>query len=427
MTFALKRFPGVVALGAVAALLAGCSGSVETSSPSERGPDGFEYGASQNDVDAAIDGLEPVSLVFQSTSSSPTALNAASSENFKEAIEERSNGQISVEIAWGYSASGGLEEAPDALADGRIDITPLTLTVDPNRFPVYDALNAFSKYVPSSPVEGVLIAGGMAPEIAWQSDALMQEFEDNQLTPLNPAAFVGDYYNFCNRDMEDFSQESWGGRQMRAGNTLQMSMVEAAGATPVTLEWTEVYDALQRGVMDCTMTLGNTSVPVGLLEVAPNVAYAAESTFGGTFQVALVAGSSFGDLPLPYQQIIFDAQTEYSAAQYESIISSHLQVVELAKSEGGELYPIEGEVADILDGVLDDYEANVQEQGYFDDSLTQTAKDLADKWTNTVQDFGFEDGGDMSTINEWYEEEGTDLRPIADAIFEESLLPHRPQ
>jgi len=425
MIFTLKRFTGAVAIGAVSALLAGCS--AEASSSSSDGVEGFEYGASQEDVNAAIKGLDPVDLVFQSTSSSPEALNAAASENFAEAIEERSNGQISVEIAWGYSASGGLEEAPDALADGRIDITPLTLTVDPSRFPIYDALNGFSKYVPSSPVEGVFIASGMAPELAWQSDALMQEFEDNQLTPLNPASFVGDYYNFCNHNMDDFEQASWEGQQMRAGNTLQISMVEAVGATPVSLEWTEVYDALQRGVMDCTMTLGNTSVPVGLLEVAPNVAYAAETTFGGAFQVALVAGSSFDDLPLPYQQIIFDAQTEYSAAQYESIISSHLQVVELAESEGGALYPVDGQVAEIIDGVLDDYEADVQDKGYFDDSLTQTAEDLADKWTKTVHDLGIKDGGDMSTIHEWYEHDEVDFRSVAETIFEESVLPHRPQ
>src|SRR5690625_7295408 len=121
MIFTLKRFTGAVAIGAVSALLAGCS--AEASSSSSDGVEGFEYGASQEDVNAAIKGLDPVDLVFQSTSSSPEALNAAASENFAEAIEERCNGQISVEIAWGSSASGGLEEVPEQWAVGGL-VTP---------------------------------------------------------------------------------------------------------------------------------------------------------------------------------------------------------------------------------------------------------------------------------------------------------------
>src|SRR5699024_9002920 len=94
----------VAAIGALAALvLSGCGGSSASGTSDGGAGEGFEYGASQEEVNELIEELEPVTLTYQpgtSSQNSPTADNALA---FMEAIEERSNGKISFEVAWGQA------------------------------------------------------------------------------------------------------------------------------------------------------------------------------------------------------------------------------------------------------------------------------------------------------------------------------------
>ena len=80
----------VLAAGASLALLGGCAGSAGGGGGGgQGGGEGFEYGASQEDVDAAIADLDPVTLTYQPGGSSQESLTAASGLAFKEYVEER--------------------------------------------------------------------------------------------------------------------------------------------------------------------------------------------------------------------------------------------------------------------------------------------------------------------------------------------------
>ena len=104
--------------------LSSCAGSAGSGGGGGGGGDagsGFEYGASQEDVNAAIEGLDPITITFQPSAASQNSVMAPAGTVFKELVEERSNGQIEVEIVWGQ-AIAGYAEVHDALADGRIDV-----------------------------------------------------------------------------------------------------------------------------------------------------------------------------------------------------------------------------------------------------------------------------------------------------------------
>src|SRR5690625_2348774 len=81
-------------------LLTACAGAVGDTEASAQG-EGFEYGASQEEVDAVIEDLEPVTLVYQPSASSPDKTSAVTGLSFKEAVEERSGGKITLDIVWG--------------------------------------------------------------------------------------------------------------------------------------------------------------------------------------------------------------------------------------------------------------------------------------------------------------------------------------
>src|SRR5699024_5651051 len=90
---------------AVAALLGltACGGGMESG---DAEGDGFDYQAEQNVVDEAIAELEPVTLTFQTLAPSGEDPLGKQALEFQRIAEERSNGQIEIEIVWGMAAAG---------------------------------------------------------------------------------------------------------------------------------------------------------------------------------------------------------------------------------------------------------------------------------------------------------------------------------
>jgi len=80
-------------------------------------------------------------------------------------------------------------------------------------------------------------------------DARLQErFNAKVLTlwPFGPQVF------FCNAPIESLADLS--GLRIRSFTPSMSAMIESFGATPVTLQFSEVYPALQRGVVSCGVT-----------------------------------------------------------------------------------------------------------------------------------------------------------------------------
>src|SRR5699024_1711350 len=109
------RLGGLLTVSAL--LLAGCAGSVgDTAGDADRGAS-VEPGASKEEYAEALADMEPVELTFQAASSA-TGGNGARDTAFAEAIEEWSDGKISVEVLFGYPIVAPSEVA-SALQDGR--------------------------------------------------------------------------------------------------------------------------------------------------------------------------------------------------------------------------------------------------------------------------------------------------------------------
>lgn len=80
-------------------------------------------------------------------------------------------------------------------------------------------------------------------------DARLQERFNAKLMTLWP---FGPQMMFCNGDIDGV--EDLAGKKVRVFTPSMSRLVEGLGATPVTLQFSEVYLALQRGVADCGVT-----------------------------------------------------------------------------------------------------------------------------------------------------------------------------
>ncbi|HEY4558164.1 MAG TPA: C4-dicarboxylate ABC transporter substrate-binding protein, partial [Enteractinococcus sp.] len=91
-TGTVKTLSTIAAAGLLLTACAGEAGNAGTDPEAT----GFEYGASQEEVNEVIADLEPVELTYQASAASPNSLMAAAAESYKDYIEERSNGQITL-------------------------------------------------------------------------------------------------------------------------------------------------------------------------------------------------------------------------------------------------------------------------------------------------------------------------------------------
>lgn len=419
-----RKTLAAVSISAVTALLLSSCGGAGGDAAEDAAGEGFEYGASQEEVSEVIADLEPVTLTYQPGASGPNTPTAANAHAFVEAIEERSDGKINFEVAWGQSiANHG--EIEDALVDGRIDIAFVAMIYQPNEYPVADSFSKLTHYSTPSPLVGEVVSAAMMSDLGWNSDELLAEYEEKGLVPLSPMMSSGDYYTACSKP--GTSLEDWNGRQMRIAGSAHATIAEGIGATGVSMAYNELFEAIQRGTVDCTFTQPQVAGGVGIMEAAPYLGIFSDRRMTGSATSGNIAGSNFQSLPLAYQQIVFDAQVDHFHGNLVATMDAARQMVLDTNNAGGEIATFEPEaeaaIQEIQESLVDDMIA----EGRLDEGIRDQMQELEEKWTGIVEELGYEDGGSLADLDQWYEDDSIDFRPVSETLFEEAALSHRPE
>ncbi|WP_349829598.1 TRAP transporter substrate-binding protein DctP [Brevibacterium litoralis] len=420
----------LVPLAAAAAgltLLAGCAGGVSTAGGDGAGAggEGFAYGASQEEVDAAIADLDPVTLVFQPGTSGPNTPTAQGPNMLAAEIEERSGGKITVQMNWGQSIAPH-SEVTDALVDGRIDLAFVAAVYFPQEYPVIDAYNKLTQYTPASPLVGEAINQAVMADWGWNSEDLLAEFEEKGLTPLQALMVSGDYWTACTEP--GTSLKDWNGRVMRIAGSAHAAIVPEIGASPVSLEYAETFEALERGTVDCTFVQPQVAGSTGLMGVAPHLAHFTEGRMTGSATAAHLLGSKWETLPLAYQQIIFDsAVPEFEGNILGTADAGHQAVLDLRDANGTiEEFDPEAEAA--ISDVQDELVQGLIDEGRLPEDVEDQIRALSDKWEGIItEELGYSDAGTLADFDDWYEPGDVDFRPLAERVYDDVILPHRPE
>jgi TRAP-type C4-dicarboxylate transport system substrate-binding protein len=405
---------------ALALGLSACAGSVGGAGP-DGGGEGYAAGASQEEINTALEGLDPVTIKLQPSAASEASIQSPSGTEFAEALEKRSNGQIKVDIVWGQ-AIAGYTEVHDALADGRVDVAYTLPVYLPAEFPAANALGDALAGVSPSPFVGEMIANAVAADVSWGTPAVVEEYESKGLHPLVPVVASGGYYSVCGP--KGVAKEDWKGRQVRIASKTQGKMMNRIGASPVSIAYTETYEALQRGTVDCTLAQLVPSAEGGLFDVAPNIGYMTETSFPRS-PGAMIAGAKFESLPLAYQQVIFDSYIDYFQGQMMTTIGGNAAGIKMAKEAGGEVEPFPKPLQEQIEELSTANKKDIAKAGTLGDDIAERVDESAKKWTAKAEELGYADGGTTVDFDEWYDPE-TDYTPFAEAIYQDVLKEHRP-
>ncbi|AGS35355.1 hypothetical protein B841_09410 [Corynebacterium maris DSM 45190] len=339
---------------------------------------------------------------------------------FGDVVTETAEGQVAFEHFFADSLVRQPEVAT-SLAGGVIDLGYLGMAYTPASFPIDSWASQLGYGGDERPVVGLLAGAAATVEWAYSIPELSTELETAGVYPLIPRLQNHDNYQMlCNEPVT--SLEDAAGKRVRVGGELYSNAVEALGMTPVTLSGSEIYEAFERGVVDCFVGAEPDMTGLGLWEVGKNFVRVG---FPGWSSISLASSEAFMESLTPEQKAAFDDnRAEFMKIYYEGYFDEqklfHQKQEEMGIStlapEQDLRQAIDTHFATLRDDMADNPPGNVEKP----DEAIVRYEELRQKWTDIVVDLGYDQG--YADHREWAEALGdgsVDLQPWADKLDEE--------
>lgn len=421
-----RRLLPLVGTSAVLALaLSGCSGpAVGGGGASAEGPS-VEFGADTEQWNAAFEELDGEWELVWETASAAASTSGKHIQELADLMEKRSGGKVTVEIAFQQAISGKPQDGDEALGDGRTDIHLLVPFQQPSDFPVSgQILPETTVQRPGGYLSGYLAALGATNEVAWGLSEMHDEFESQGLTVMSPMPTQPSTSLACSKPIESLAD--FQGKQIRVGPSATYGQIEALGAVPVSVVFADLYESLQRGIVDC-MVIGTSTMALipGMTELAPYIYTPSGASFASTTGIDLV-GADYKDWPLPVRQLVYDTLGEYTLITVSETFLHLDAQYDQAIAAGGGFFGF----SDDVNNALAAHNKTVQE-GWAGSALLEDGEAFSDdltasleEWNDLMVEAGFSDA-DFGDHEEWLK--GSPSWESFNEIYNERVhTPNRP-
>lgn len=220
----------------------------------------------------------------------PSTWLAQADTEWVEDVAAATDGGIEVNIHWSGSLAEATEAA-DAMSSGTSQIGILYPIYTPSKFPMWSWLSEYSFQSDARPVIGDMQAFAAALEVSLTSDVLLEEFRSQGIEPLLPLFEMNAGYHLVCTDPVT-SLDDAAGKTIRIPGGPWEREANALGMAPTQMAAGEMYEALQRGVLDCSVNPLRDMVKFDLIEVASEITIDGEAVFTG-FNATLGANSDW--------------------------------------------------------------------------------------------------------------------------------------
>ena len=406
-----------------AGALAGCA---ESGGANQAGGDGIDAGATKEEYQEAFEDIEEITLLTQ-TPAPKGSVTGLPQEKYYEAVEDWSGGKIKFDISYS-NAVAAPDEADDALVDGRLDVASILPIYDPSEFPANAALIDGGFISDHSALEGVLSSNAWPNQVAFETDEIMAEFDDHGVVPLVPLYNSGANVLFCSQARTSLSDLE--GTTIGSGGRSQSAEIEALGGSPSSVPYTELYESLQRGVVDCTVSTPTVAVLGGFMESAPYVTVDPEAGFSVAPGALTVSKTTWESLPLIAQQLLWDRLDVFVAANVEEkIFANNAEMAKIVEKSNGEISAFDEDARAKLQAANEELLKNLSSTDAVDDSdaFVEAMTTANEEWQEKVASLGLDDVG-YAEFGAWWakNKDSVDLSEFTAMFHDELLAEHRP-
>lgn len=417
----MRHRRAIGALGAVAALTVTTACAEQGGSGDGGGGASVDYGADRAEYAEALREMEPVELTIQSTGPKGSATGRRF-EDYAAAVEEWSDGKITFEFFYSNAVSPPTE-VHQAIADGRLDVGSVMPSLIPDEFPAANAYQDLSHLGRQLPVDWMLQWHGIMLDVSAAIDDVDDEYEDRGMKLLLPAFGSGAYMPYCAND---------GGLDSRGVATqsrVQNVEAEALGMNPTSISYNEMFEGLERGVIDCAITSVTGAALGGYISVAPHVLFDEETGLnapGGSVAISL---DRWNDLPLAAQQLLVDRLDVMMQANFEGAWENTSTAVEEVVDAGGSFGSLSAEDVEAVTSVHEQIEEGIISGDAVADgqALIDRAREFESEWAGVIESLGIDGiGVSYEDFPAWYAEGVPDLQPYFDALWEGAMGARRP-
>ncbi len=181
---------------------------------------------------------------------------------FKEELYNRSDGNINVEIHWDATLLG-FEEVLRGVQVGSADMTIINVTFFPTELPTWQVFNTYL----TGP-DDLKAQFEMKQKAINEIPNFHEEFEKQNQKIVYTLSYTPAMFG-THKQIESIKDGDLEGLSIRAASRWHLVMLREAGATPVSLSWGEVYEALDRRTIDGCYTSIDSFARASLDEVTP--------------------------------------------------------------------------------------------------------------------------------------------------------------
>jgi TRAP-type transport system periplasmic protein len=270
--------------------------------------------------------IEPITLVVSEPL--PPGMTAnQDSELFMDYVTKHTDGKVMFEV-YDSGTLHPMQEALSAIESGLSDITLYMPGLFSNEVPSAAWATGLAAFAQGSPQD--MLAGIPASWAVFGSGAITDELAAHNATYLG-SLNAASYTMACTSSVETLEDAK--GKLARTTGGVFVGEAESIGMVNVLMDTNEVFEGLQHGAVDCTVTTGVDLVGQGLGEVAPyNVQLQFSPNAGPGY---IMSKEKYDALPADVQEVFRDAGALYGIGNTQGGAEFHRQRVTEAAEENG--------------------------------------------------------------------------------------------
>lgn len=295
----------------------------------------------------------------------PTAPPAITMQWAADELQERSNGEINLEIFFAGSLLAGDEILP-GVSQRRADMGLLTMSYNPGNLPLTQVTAIPFQNEDADALSRTLL------ELWEENDAFQQEWTGNGVHPLT---FIGAPTGVVSAQESIEGVDWFDGKNVRA-TSYTANALAAVGANPVGITLGEIYEGMERGTVDgYASMLMDTITSASLHEVSPYVTSTGLGTYGAN--AVLINPAIWEGLSAEHRAIFEEVFSEFPEQYMETYSGIEDETCDALLEAGGgvNVWP-ESETqrweAAVGDSVFNDWRDTVNGAGLDADTFWNT-------------------------------------------------------